>query len=85
MRRTGLIRALLIALGAAVYGLDRGIYVGSSSFVVGEWIVKHCRYLFFTGISTKPARVLTLDFLTSPPGGSPPEQADAAYCPVLYK
>ena len=45
----------LAVIGSVAYGLDRGIYVGSTSHIVQGVIYKRCRYLFITGISESPA------------------------------
>lgn len=38
-----------------IYGLDRGIYIGSRSHIADGILRKSCRYLFVTGISELPA------------------------------
>jgi len=62
MKRYVLISALLIVV-FGVYGLNRGIYVGSERRVSGyrccpdaDILVKSCRYLFVTGVSEIRAR-----------------------------
>lgn len=54
---------LLAIVILAMYGLNRGIYVGSQRYVSGapccpgdDEIQKRCRYLFVTGISEIDAR-----------------------------
>jgi len=47
--------AIASVVGSIVYGLDRGIYVGSTSTVAGNFLYKKCRYLFVTGITELPA------------------------------
>jgi hypothetical protein len=52
-----LIAACLLVTAFAAYGVDRGIYVGSTDYLLEEvWIIKECRYLFVTGVSEIPAR-----------------------------
>jgi len=48
----------LVLIGMAAYALDRGIYVGSKTYIGGadccpdlDFLQKRCRYLFITGIS----------------------------------
>jgi hypothetical protein len=46
-----------IAVIAAIYALNRGIFIGSISYPIGADVVqKKCRYLFVTGVSELPAR-----------------------------
>lgn len=70
MKRYWIALALFLA-GLAIYGLDRGIYVGSattssaSRYSVGQGVnaeehtytvvSKYCRYLFITGVVELPA------------------------------
>jgi hypothetical protein len=52
---------------AAVYALDRGIFIGSADHVIGQAVLqKKCRYLFITGVSEIPARGSILDGLGPP-------------------
>jgi hypothetical protein len=53
-----LVVALLSVAIFALYGLDRGIYIGSKRYAVGslhypdgDYIQKRCRYVFVTGIA----------------------------------
>jgi hypothetical protein len=51
-----------IAVVAAIYALNRGIFVGSINYPMGgDVVLKKCRYLFVTGISEIPARGSHLD------------------------
>lgn len=54
--------AAFVLLAAAIYGLDRGIYVGSEdrllghdSNPLGDHVQKVCRHLFITGLSEAAA------------------------------
>jgi hypothetical protein len=52
------IATVVIAFGTIagiIYGLDRGIFIGSTSFVSEGLLHKTCRYVFVTGISDLPA------------------------------
>ena len=53
--RVSLIIAFVSLLVGVVYWLDRGIYLGSTSYVVQGILYKNCKYLFVTGISELPA------------------------------
>ena len=75
------------AFAGVVYGLDRGIYVGSSSYILPagsfgkeEYVVKECRYLFVTGFSKKPAHGGELDFVPTMGGRQPVNNAGQLYC-----
>lgn len=53
----------VVLLCLSVYGLNRGIFVGSENIIMGapccpnlDVIQKECRYLFVTGISAIPAK-----------------------------
>ncbi len=83
MDKKHLILPALILLAGAIYGLDRGIYIGTKSFVKEGFLVKRCRYLFVTGISEVPAR-------GAPPIGNLPalgmqlaDHPDQLYCRVF--
>jgi hypothetical protein len=55
-----------IAVIAAIYALNRGIFIGSISYPIGADVVqKKCRYLFVTGVSEIPARGSNLDQVPS--------------------
>ena len=54
---------LLIGFIGVVYGLNRGVFVGSRSVLLGatccpelDVVEKQCRYLFITGLSTVEAK-----------------------------
>jgi hypothetical protein len=58
-----LVAAFLFVVVLAIYGLNRGIFVGSARYVYGtkgypesDTIKKRCRYLFVTGVSEIDAR-----------------------------
>lgn len=67
VKRVALKRALLFVFvlglltSAAIYGIDRGLYLGSGTTTVtyprlfGTRITKTCRHLFITGIVELPA------------------------------
>ena len=69
-RLVTVIAAVMTLLGGLIYGLDRGIYVGSKVYnlpdkdgyvwvkpeIAEGYVYKECRYLFITGIAGKPAR-----------------------------
>lgn len=83
MDKKHLIVPALIVLAGAIYSLDRGIYIGTKSFVNEGLLIKRCRYLFITGISEVPAR-------GAPPIGNLPklgvqlaDQPDQLYCRVF--
>jgi hypothetical protein len=50
---------LFVVLG--IYSLNRGIYIGSASYINGNLLRKNCKYLFVTGISRQPAHGGVLD------------------------
>lgn len=83
MLKSKVVLPLLIVPAAAVYGLDRGIYIGSTSFVNGGLFVKRCRYLFVTGVSEVPAHGGASMGLTTVPGVQLVQNADALYCRVF--
>ena len=80
--------ALLFVIAPAIYGLDRGIYVGSVSYYLepdkprspGEVIIKHCRYLFITGISEIPAHGGVFDQAPALRGMQSENNANQLYC-----
>jgi len=74
--------ALLIA-AFAIYGLDRGIYVGTASFTRDGVIFKNCRYLFVTGISEIPSRNGTTDSIPMLRGRRLPDWPDNLYCRIF--
>jgi hypothetical protein len=75
----GLLATIVLAL--ALYGLDRGIYVGSSLESVGQsGLEKHCRYLFIRGISEVPALGGKIERL---PGFERTDEPDHLYCRLI--
>jgi hypothetical protein len=50
-----LVTAFVLIGALAIYGLDRGIYVGFTTTVAENFLYKKCRYLFVTGITELPA------------------------------
>jgi hypothetical protein len=79
-----LIAAAVIAV-AAIYCLDRGIFIGSNSFVNQGFLVKRCRYLFITGVTEQPAH-------GAPPIGNLPklgmqlaDRPDQLYCRIFQE
>jgi len=87
---------LLAIAGGAVYGIDRGIYIGStttiknSSYPVGQGvnaetrtysvIFKNCRYLFISGIIEMPALG---GHSTNMPGQRFDEDPDTLHCRIF--
>jgi|SRR5271155_1229104 len=81
---------VVIAFGTVagvLYGLDRGIYVGSSNYVLPagsfgkeEYVLKQCRYLFVTGIAEKPAHGGEFDVVPTMGGRQPAANAAQLYC-----
>ena len=74
-------------LAGIIYGLDRGIYVGSSSVVLPagsfgkvDYVLKQCRYLFITGIAEKAAHGGEFDSIPTAGGRQPATNADRLYC-----
>jgi hypothetical protein len=66
-RKRHLIVAIPVAIAVAIYGLNRGIFVGSVDYVIGEKLFqKKCRYLFVTGVSEIPARGSVFDAIPAP-------------------
>jgi hypothetical protein len=88
MRLGSLTLASLIILAAA-YGLNRGLFLGSKIFIDGQWFIKHCHYLYFTGVETHPARGgdSRWDLVPPAPPGSVGDlgRADELHCPVFYR
>jgi hypothetical protein len=74
-----LILTALIVAAATIYGLDRGIYVGTTNFTQEGFVFKNCRYLFVTGVSEIPSRNGRTD---NPAlrGRRLPEWPDNLYC-----
>jgi len=92
LRRLGsgkpyLIVAFLAITAGGIYGLNRGIFVGSAEYFVDQGIVqKRCRYLFVTGVSEIPARGSVFDGLGLPPGLQGmrlTDRRDNLYCGVF--
>jgi hypothetical protein len=85
-QRYGLVNVIatvVIAFGAiagVVYGLDRGIYIGSTSFVYEGLLHKNCRYLFVTGISELPAHGGPLETGIAFRGVQLAKEPDNLYC-----
>ena len=79
---------ILFVVALTIYGLDRGIYIGSVSYYLqpdkprspGEVIIKHCRYLFVTGISEIPAHGGVFDQSPLTAGMQPENNAHQLYC-----
>ena len=76
--------AFLVLIALAIYGLDRGVYIGSSSYTWldtrpegGGLVFKKCRYLFVTGISELPAHGSSVP---SMPGVQQLKEPDKLYC-----
>jgi hypothetical protein len=66
-RKRHLIVAIPRMIAVAIYGLNRGIFVGSVDNVIGEELFrKKCRYLFITGVSEIPARGSVFDGIDVP-------------------
>ena len=83
MDKKHLIVPALIVLAGVIYGLDRGIYIGTKSFTNEGMLIKRCQYLFVTGISELPAH-------GGPPIGNLPKlgmqlasQPDRLYCRIF--
>jgi len=84
------IATIAIAFGTVagiVYGLDRGIYVGSSSYILPagafakeDYVIKECRYLFVTGFSKKPAHGGAFDYVPTLGCRQPVSNASQLYC-----
>lgn len=51
MRSLPIILSASLVVGAAAYGLNRGVFLGSSTWREGGMIHRSCRYLFVTGVS----------------------------------
>ncbi len=69
----------------AVYGLNRGIFIGSTKTSFGEpveLVTMSCRYLFVTGITEVPARGGQIEEYpqTQRRGIAPASQPDSLYC-----
>jgi hypothetical protein len=71
--------AFLIAF-SVIYGLDHGVYVGSTSFMRDGIIYKNCRYLFVTGVSEIPSRDGRNDNIPVLRGRRLPDWPDNLYC-----
>ena len=79
--------------GGAIYGINRGLFIGSttttktSSYSLGEekhsytTISENCRYLFITGIVEMPA----LGGSPSTPGQRFKEDPDTLHCQIFAK
>jgi hypothetical protein len=75
--------AVASALAGVVYGVDRGIYIGSSKIVSEGLLYKKCRYFFVTGVTEIPARGGVSDLAPSaeiPRGVQLADQPDNLYC-----
>jgi hypothetical protein len=87
------ISTVVIAFGTIagiVYALDRGIYVGSTSYILPagsfgkeDYVLKQCRYLFVTGLSEKTAHGGEFDVVPNMGGRQPVKNADRLYCRVF--
>jgi hypothetical protein len=73
------ILAVIFVAALTIYGLDRGVYIGSSSFANQGIIYKKCRYLFITGISEIGAHGGLLDQFGSR-GARLADWPDNLYC-----
>jgi hypothetical protein len=72
--------AIVSAFASILYGLDRGIYIGSTSFVDGGLLYKKCKYLFVTGISELPSHGGPLETGIAFRGVQPTKEPDNLYC-----
>jgi hypothetical protein len=82
-RKPAILITCAVVVVAAAYCVDRGLYVGSRSFVNEGMLIKRCQYLFITGITEQPAH-------GAPPIGNLPklgmqlaDQPDQLYCRVF--
>jgi hypothetical protein len=55
IERYVMLASLLVVIFATVYGLDRGVYLGSTTNTAEGLVERNCRYLRLTGISELPA------------------------------
>ena len=51
----------IVVVIVVIYGLNRGIFVGSTSFAANGLVYERCHYLFITGVIELPARGGPLD------------------------
>jgi hypothetical protein len=78
MKAPSAIASIMIAvIVLSVYGLNRGIYLGSSITNEDRAFTKRCRYLFISGISEIPAQGGPLK---DSPGWQPAHLPDQLYC-----
>jgi hypothetical protein len=75
-----LILIVLLVVVLTIYGLDRGIYIGTTNFTREGVIFKNCRYLFVTGISEMPSRNGRTDHIPMLRGRRLPDWPDNLYC-----
>lgn len=76
-----LVIAFPFAIVLAIYGLDHGIYIGSTTYTTETiFIHKICRYLFVTGVSELPARGGSFDEAPMYRGVRLSRQPDSLYC-----
>jgi hypothetical protein len=75
-----LILAVILGVALAIYGIDRGIYIGTTSFTNEGIIFKKCRYLFVTGVSEIPSRNGVTDNVPMMRGRRLPDWPDNLYC-----
>ena len=54
--------SVTVVCASAIFALDNGIYVGSNFYISGatccpdqDTTIKHCKYVFITGVSEIPA------------------------------
>jgi hypothetical protein len=73
--------ATFVLVGAlTIYGLDRGIYIGSVTAISEGLLHKNCRYLFVSGISEKPAHGGPLETGIAFRGVQLAKEPDNLYC-----
>jgi hypothetical protein len=68
------------AIASGFYGLDRGIFIGSTGFISEGLLHKSCRYLFVTGIAELPAHGGPLDTGTAYRGTQLAKDPVSLYC-----
>jgi hypothetical protein len=69
-----------VVSAAAIYGLDRGIFIGSETHESAGFLIKRCRYLFVTGIADMPARGGSLERVGMGKGTQLAELPDGLFC-----
>lgn len=75
-----LILVVLLGVALAIYGIDHGIYIGTTTFTQEGIISKNCRYLFVTGVSEIPSRNGRTDNIPMMRGRRLQDWPDNLYC-----